>query len=188
MQHFAIVSHRQVVLRTHTVTAPVLALVTLLAGLPISASAQTVGTTRSNDRAEAIASATTPARWEANLRATLQRTGRLTATTRNKTTGSVFMSQAGHDRIRVRITVATASHDGSDLKWAILPGRCGSNMMPIAPVEQFPTIEVSPNGRGEVDRVLPLTMPVTGQYHVNVYRGGAYLDNVLTCGNLSRSN
>lgn len=99
------------------------------------------------------------------------------------------MSQAGQDRIRVRLIVGTSYHDGSDLKWAIVPGRCGSNMMPIAPVDQFPIIEVSANGRGEMDRVLPLTLPATGQYHVNVYRGGGnYLENVLTCGNLSRSN
>ena len=176
-------------MRAHTLTVPVLALVALYGGLTASASAQAAGTTRSNDRAEAISSATTPLRWEASLRATLQRTGRLAATTRNKTTGTVFMSQAGQDRIRVRITVATSYHDGSDLKWAIVPGRCGSNMMPIAPVDQFPTIEVSTNGRGEIDRVLPLSMPATGQYHVNVYRGGGgSLESVLTCGNLARSN
>ncbi len=35
--------------------------------------------------------------------------------------------------------------------------------MPIAPVERFPTIEISTNGRGEVDRVLPLTIADTDQ-------------------------
>lgn len=61
--------------------------------------------------------------------------------------------------------------------------------MAFAPADQFPTIEVSANGRGEMDRVLPLTLPATGPYHVNVYRGGgSYLENVLTCGNLSRRN
>ncbi|HUR92228.1 MAG TPA: hypothetical protein VMY38_06085 [Gemmatimonadaceae bacterium] len=176
-------------MQAHRLTAPVLAFASLHIALSIPASAQSPGTTRSNDRAEAMASAATPIRWEASLRPTLQRSGRLAATARNKTTGTVFMSQAGQDRVRVRLTVATSYHDGSDLKWAIVPGRCGSNMMPIAPVEQFPTIEVSANGRGEMDRVLPVTLPASGQYHVNVYRGGfGYLENVLTCGNLSRSN
>ena len=108
--------------------------------------------------------------------------------TQNKTTGSVFMSQAGQDRIRVRLVVSTSFPDGQYLKWAILPGMCGSNMMPIAPVDQFPIIEMGTNGQGEVDRVLPLSMPATGQFHVNVYRGGSQLEHVLTCGNLKRSN
>lgn len=173
----------------HRLTALVFVLAVLHGALTVPASAQATGTTRPNDRAEAIAGAATPLRWEASLRPTMQRSGRLTATARNTTTGTVFMSQAGQDRIRVRLMVGTSYHDGSDLKWAIVPGRCGSSMMPIAPVDQFPTIEVSANGRGELDRVLPLTLPATGQYHVNVYRGGfGYLENVLTCGNLSRSN
>lgn len=134
-----------------------------------------------------MAAAGTPARWQAYLKATHQRSGRLVTTVQNKATGSFFMSQAGHDRVRIRLTVSTSYHDGSDLNWAILPGRCGSNMMPIAPVEQFPIIEVSSNGRGEVDRVLPLTIANTGQYHVNVYRGGTQLEHVLTCGNIVKT-
>ncbi len=172
----------------HRVSAAFVALIALSGGASTRVAAQ--ATTRSaapNDRAEAIAAAGIPSRWQANLRATHQRTGRLVTTVQNKATGSFFMSQAGDDRVRVRLTVSLSHHDGSDLNWAILPGRCGSSMMPIAPVERFPTIEISTNGRGEVDRVLPLTIADTDQYHVNVYRGGTQLENVLTCGNSTRS-
>jgi hypothetical protein len=151
------------------------------------AAAQVTRSPGPNDRAAAIAAAGVPSRWQAHLKATHQRTGRLVTTVQNKATGSFFMSQAGHDRVRVRLTVSTSYHDGSDLKWAIVPGRCGSNMMPIAQVEQFPIIEISSNGRGEVDRVLPLTILSTAQYHVNVYRGGTQLEHVLTCGNIVKA-
>lgn len=172
----------------HSASAALVALAALSSGASIRAGAQGTRPPGPNDRAAAIAAAGTPMRWQAYLKATQQRTGRLVTTVQNKSTGSFFMSQAGHDRVRVRLIVSTSYHDGSDLKWAIVPGRCGSNMMPIAPVELFPTIEVSSNGRGEVDRVLPLTISGTGQYHVNVYRGGTQLEHVLTCGNIVKAS
>lgn len=175
-------------MRPHRLTAPVLAFAALYGGVAATASGQGSGATRANDRAEVIAAAATPVRWEAFLRPTMQRSGRVVVTTQNKATGSLFISQAGQDMVRVRLTVSASYLDGSNLKWAILPGRCGSNMMAIAPVDQFPSIEISTNGRGEVDRVLTLSIPATGQFHVNVYMGAAQLENVLTCGNLNRSN
>lgn len=171
----------------HRARAAVFLFTALSGGAAIPARGQVGESTRPNDRAEAIAATGTPMRWQAHLKATMQRSGMVVTTVQNKTTGSVFISQAGQDRIRIRLTVSTSFHDNSPLSWAIIPGRCGSNMMPIAPVERFPVIDVSSNGRGEVDRVLPLTMPASGQFHVNVYRGGTSLENVLTCGNLSRS-
>jgi hypothetical protein len=171
----------------HSVSAVAAVLAALSSGMSIRVAAQATRSPGPNDRAAAIAAASTPSRWQAYLKATQQRSGRLVTTVQNKATGTFFMSQAGHDRVRVRLTVSTSYHDGSDLKWAIVPGRCGSNMMPIAQVEQFPIIEISSNGRGEVDRVLPLTILNTGQYHVNVYRGGTQLEHVLTCGNIVKA-
>lgn len=143
----------------------------------------------SNDRAEAIAAAGLPIRWQALLQPTQQRAGGLAPTVRNKSTGYVFLSPAGSERTRVRITISTTGYDGSALQWAIIPGRCGSDMVPIAPVERFPLIDVGANGRGELDRELAITMPERGQYHVSVFRGGGtQLSNLLTCGNLTRAN
>ncbi|MEX0908485.1 MAG: hypothetical protein WDZ58_01870, partial [Gemmatimonadaceae bacterium] len=68
--------------------------------------------------------------------------------------------------------MSTTGYDGSALQWAIIPGRCGSDMIPIAPVERFPIIDVGANGRGELDRELAITMPERGHYHISVFRGG----------------
>lgn len=142
----------------------------------------------SNDRAAAIAAAGTPVRWQAILQPTQQRVSGVAPTVRNQTTGYIFLSPAGAERTRVRLTVSTTGYDGSALAWAIIPGRCGSDMVPIAPVERFPIIHVGPNGRGELDMELAITMPERGQYHVSVFRGGGtQLTNLLTCGNLTRA-
>jgi hypothetical protein len=68
--------------------------------------------------------------------------------------------------------------------WAIVSGRCGSGAMPIASLQMFPVIEIGNNSRGELDMEIPITLPATGTYHVNVYNGGAQLNNVVSCGNL----
>jgi hypothetical protein len=60
--------------------------------------------------------------------------------------------------------------------------------MSLVPVERFPLIEVSTNGRGELTNEMALTLPSTGNYHLNVYwpGGGQQLNDVMTCANLHR--
>lgn len=139
----------------------------------------------SNDRAAAIAAAGTPTRWQTMLQATQQRTAMAAPTAQQKTTGSVYLSEAGANRTRVRMTVSTDVRNASQMLWAIAPGRCGSGSMPIAGVQSFPVIEIGNNGRGELDMEIPITLPATGTYHVNVYNGGVQLNNVVSCGNLT---
>ncbi len=139
----------------------------------------------SNDRAAAMAAAGTPTRWQTMLQATQQRTAMAAPTSQQKTTGSVFLSEAGANRTRVRMVVSTDVHNASQMLWAIVSGRCGSGAMPIAGLQTFPVVEIGNNGRGELDIEIPLTLPSTGTFHVNVYNGGAQLNNVVSCGNLT---
>lgn len=141
---------------------------------------------QSNDRAAAIAAAGTPTRWQGTLQATQQRTGMAAPTSQNKATGNVYLTQAGSDRTRVRLIVSTPISSATALQWAILPGRCGTGSLPIAVVERFPVIEISNNGRGELDMEMQLTLPTSGAFHVNVYSGGTQLNHVITCANLRR--
>lgn len=109
-------------------------------------------------------------------------------TSQNKTTGTIFLSPAGPSRTRIRLIVNTPIIANTTvLQWAISPGRCGSGTLPITGVERFPVIEISNSGRGELDMEMPLTMPVTGSFHANVYNaGGNQLNNVIACANLTR--
>jgi len=141
----------------------------------------------SNDRAAAMSAAGTPTRWQGNFQPTQQRTGMAAPTSQNKTTGSIFLAQAGPDRTRVRITVATDLRNASQMQWAIVSGRCGSGALPIVSVQRFPVIEIGGGNRGELDMEMPLTLPTSGSFHANVYNGGTQLNNVVTCANLSMS-
>ncbi|HUR92888.1 MAG TPA: hypothetical protein VMY38_09480 [Gemmatimonadaceae bacterium] len=141
----------------------------------------------SNDRAAAVAAAGTPVRWQGNFQATQQRTGMAAPTSQNKTTGSIFLAQAGADRARVRITLSTDLRNVSQMQWGIVPGRCGSVALPLVALQRFPVIEIGGNSRGELDMEMPLTLPTSGSYHANVYNGGTQLNNVVSCANLAMS-
>lgn len=169
--------------RRHLVTA-----VLTLAGAsgcasapPAVASAPSTG-----DRAAVLAAAPTTIRWTATLQPTQQRTGMAAPTAQNKAYGSVYLAQIGPSRTRVRLHVSTPIQSSRLLQWAIHTGRCGSGTLPIVGIERFQAIEIGTSGRGDLDAEMPLTMPESGTFHVNVYLGGQNLNNVLTCGNLRR--
>jgi len=125
--------------------------------------------------------------WSGNLQPTQQRTGALAVTGQNRAFGnvSIGVTEGGNlQRMHVNLSVAVPTAGGSTLRWAVLPERCGTGELPLIGFEQFPLIDVSTNGRGQVSADLPLVMSPNSAYHVNVYSGGQALENVLTCANL----
>jgi hypothetical protein len=126
------------------------------------------------------------ARWAGNFQPTQQRTGGVQVTGQNRTFGtvSVAKTEGRLERMRVNLVVAVPTNNTSQLRWALLPGRCGSGSLPLIGFDQFPLLEVSTNGRAELQTDLPLDLSVNGTYHVNAYLGGSQLDNVVTCANL----
>ena len=117
---------------------------------------------------------------------TQQRTGGLAVTGQNKAFGTVTISpsEGRVQRMRVRLSVGVPAQNATSYRWAVLPDRCGSGQLPLIGFEQFPLLEVSTNGRGQLEADLPLVLTAGGSFHVNVYSGGQQLDNVLTCANL----
>lgn len=95
----------------------------------------------------------------------------------------IFREASG--KASVRFTLTTNSNTSEILSWAIVPGRCGNGAVPILPAAQFPPLEISNNGAGEINiQELPVVLPA-GAYHINVYRGGETLGNVIACANLA---
>ena len=124
--------------------------------------------------------------WSGNLQPTQQRTGGLAVTGQNKVFGTVSItpSDSRIQRMRVRLMVGIPTQNATSLRWAVLPDRCGTGQLPLIGFEQFPLIEISSNGRGQIEAELPLDLTAGASYHVNVYSGGQQLENVLTCANL----
>lgn len=128
-------------------------------------------------------------RWSGNLQSVQQRTGSLSPTSQTRAYGSVdlLITERDPNRTRAQIVVNLPTPQSTQLTWGLLPGRCGSGGLPVMPVDQFPVIDVGNNGRGQLDVEMPMTLPTGGTYHVNVYRRGNQLNDVVTCANLKRS-
>ena len=126
--------------------------------------------------------------WTGSLQPTQERTGGAVPTKQQKAYGTVRLQPTVRDldRMSVSITISTPLQEPGELRWAIVPGRCGSGALPLIGYEHFPILEVSSNGRGQLTTEIPLTMPYDGSFHLNVYAGRVQLDNVLTCANLRR--
>jgi len=129
-------------------------------------------------------------RWTGALNPTQSFTGNVVTTTRQKAYGTVELTVA-RDRptmTHVRLTVTVPVEPGlTNLGWGIHPGECGSGDPPVMAPGMFPTIVLSANGRGTVDDNIPFTLPESGNYHLNVFRGnGTQLSDVITCASLRR--
>ncbi len=131
-------------------------------------------------------------RWTGNLNPTQGRTGAAVTTTRQKAYGTVELTVSPNrpTLTHVRLNVSVPVEPGlNNLGWAIHQGNCGSGNPPVMSPGTFPMIVLSVNGQGSVDDDIPFTLPESGAYHLNVFRGsGTQLNDVITCANLRRQS
>jgi hypothetical protein len=131
-------------------------------------------------------------RWTGSLNPTQSFKGAAVASERQKAYGTVELTVASSRSTltHVRLTVSVQMEPGLDnLGWAIHPGNCGSGNPPVIAPGMFPMIVLSANGRGVVESDIPFTLPESGIYHVNVFRGsGTQLTDVMTCADLRKQS
>lgn len=162
----------------------------LAAAVAACASAPAVNPTPTSDGDRAAALIASANRWTGTLNPTQGRTGAAVTTTRQKAYGTVELTVARNRQTltHVRLTVSVPVEPGlNNLGWAIHPGNCGSGNPPVVAPGMFPVMVLSVNGRGTVDDDIPFTLPESGSYHLNVFRGsGTQLSDVITCADLRR--
>ena len=136
-------------------------------------------------------------RWYAQLKPqNLATTGVLSTTMSSGATAASFGSLTvvpaggqysdGRGRLRFEISISAPSASGNNLAWAVFSGPCNSPTPAIAPLTDFPILEVASSGAARVRVELATAMDPRGSYHVNVYEGSRATDvsNVLMCANL----
>ena len=125
------------------------------------------------------------ARWTANLQSVTQSRGEVVQTTRDRSYGSATWTRGMGPSLSNINVVFTYAGQERTLAWAILPGSCGTPALPIIPMSNFPELNIGGGGRAQVTTSLPLEFPVSGTYHIDIYRDrrqGA--DALVACGNL----
>jgi hypothetical protein len=126
-------------------------------------------------------------RWTGSFTQAQQQTGELAPRSTNKAYGNISLTRPRDDQssVHAKITLSTPLAESRLLHWAVLDGSCGSSTLPLLAIEQFPQLNITNNGRGQLDADLPLTLVPTGSYHVNVYwTTGHDQGDVMTCANV----
>lgn len=127
-------------------------------------------------------------RWTGSMQPTQARSGEVVVTAQNRASGSMVITgpqgSGVMQRAHVVLSLSIPQLAANQVRWAVLPNRCGSGDLPVIGFELFPLLEVGSNGRAELQTDLPLELSPAGTYHVNVYLNGQQLENVFVCGNL----
>ena len=130
-------------------------------------------------------------RWTATLNPTQSYNAAAVASQRQNAYGKVELTvqPATPTLTDVTLVVTVPPQPGLDIVgWGLSQGRCGSGNPAVLPPSAFQPIQLSSNGRGNVDAKIPFVIE-TGAYHVNVFRGsGTQLSDIITCGDLRRDS
>jgi len=130
-------------------------------------------------------------RWTGTFQQIQQQSGNLGPRSTNKVYGKVSLTRTSEapNNVHVRMELSTTVKDSRQLHWAVSDGHCGSSTLPLLSIEQFPQINISSNGRGQLDADVPLALTTTGSYHVDVYwTNGQDQGDVMTCSNVRLDN
>lgn len=153
-------------------------------GLAACAQSSTVGEGPSPSSSASVPAA----RWSANIQSVTESRSDISQSARARSYGSATITRSDVNNLTMANIVF--NHSGSDrfLNWAIHSGSCGSPSLPLLPISNFPELQVGGGGRAQVTAQIPLEFPVTGEYHVNIYKERQQTrDALVACGNFRPS-
>ena len=118
----------------------------------------------------------------------LQSTGNVGPANTIRADGSVTVMSTGvgNSQTRVRLMI-NFPMTNEQLPWAIAPGSCGNGAIAVTAVSKFGTIDVGSSGRGTLEVDLAIALTPGERYHVEVYRSGQSLADVVACANLRKA-
>lgn len=88
------------------------------------------------------------------------------------------------DGIRFSVQVANATPGGLH-PWQVHRGSCNADGGVFGRSEDYGTVKIGDDGRGESGATTATRMPVTGDYFVVMYASEANPSTVVACGNLA---
>ena len=131
-------------------------------------------------------------RWTGTFKPTRSYNAAAVANKRQNASGRVELTVSPSSAPLTRVTLNVSLPDESGLDfagWGLSEGRCRSGNPPVLAPEIFPPIQLKTSGQGSVAANIPFTIPETGSYHINVFRGsGTQLTDVITCADLRRES
>ena len=97
----------------------------------------------------------------------------------------MWASEEGNaSRSRAQVDIANAV-PGGDHPWHVHQGQCGSNGPIVGPATSYRSLEVNGDGKATATADLPVAMPTSGQYYINVHASASNMTTIIACGNLA---
>ncbi len=88
------------------------------------------------------------------------------------------------DQTRAHVQVSNAVPGGVH-PWHVHRGQCGSDQGIWGPSDAYKPLTVEGNGRAVADAQLPMPLPKTGDFFVNVHASTRNMKTIVACGNLA---
>lgn len=120
------------------------------------------------------------ARWNATLATPAALSGAMNLRGR----GWWASEQGNASRSRAQVDIANAV-PGGDHPWHVHQGQCGSNGPIVGPATSYRSLEVNGDGKATATADLPVAMPMSGQYYINVHASASNMTTIIACGNLA---
>lgn len=122
-----------------------------------------------------------------NFTSFLQSSAQIGGAAMIKVDGSVTVYSTGIDNAKTRVQLSVnLPIFNEQLPWAIAPGNCGNGAIAVTAVSKFGTIDVGSTGSGSLEVDLAVALAPREQYHVEIYRQGQTLADVVACTNLRK--
>jgi hypothetical protein len=82
------------------------------------------------------------------------------------------------------VAIANAAPGGVH-PWHVHRGQCGADQGILGPADSYKPLEVEGNGRASGTANLPIPLPKTGDFFINVHASAANMGTIVACGNLA---
>jgi hypothetical protein len=119
-------------------------------------------------------------RWNGSLSTPAELAGAL------QLRGQAWMgaNEENADQTRAHAEISNAAPGGVH-PWHIHRGRCGSDQGIFGPADAYEPLEVNGEGRSSSTAELPVALPKTGSFFVNVHASRQNMGTIVACGNLA---
>lgn len=103
-----------------------------------------------------------------------------------KTTGSAMM-MATSDGKATEVTIDLKGETPSATRpWHVHSGTCAKSGPPLGGMKPYSPIALDEKGNGVSKATLPITVPDTGSYNVNIHESSTNMSKIVACGDLMK--
>jgi hypothetical protein len=92
--------------------------------------------------------------------------------------------QKNSEQTRAHVDITNAVPRGVH-PWHVHRGQCGSDQGILGPADAYRALKVEGDGRATSDAALPIPVPKTGAFFVNVHASARNMGTIIACGNLA---